>query len=81
MGKVYIPHPDAFNSNSGEIKKEKNKEIKKEENKEIKKEEKKGKENEENKRKNEEKVKSIKHKYDRYIKLIIAMNIPHELEM
>lgn len=73
MGKVYIPHPDAFNANSGEIKKEKNKEIKKEE--------KKGKENEENKRKNEEKVKSIKHKYDRYIKLIIAMNIPHELEM
>ena len=73
MGKVYIPHPDAFNANSGEIKKEKNKEIKKEE--------KKGKENEENKRKNEEKVKSIKHKYDRYIKLITAMNIPHELEM
>ena len=73
MGKVYIPHPDAFNANSGETKKEKNTEIKKEE--------KKGKENEENKRKNEEKVKSIKHKYDRYIKLIIAMNIPHELEM
>ena len=46
MGKVYIPHPDAFNANSGEVKKEENKEIKKEKENEEKKEGKKEKKNE-----------------------------------
>ena len=80
MGKVYIPHPDAFNANSGEVKKEENKEIKKEKENEEKKEEKKEKENEEKKREHEEKVKSIKYKYDSFIKLTKAKNIQHELE-